>query len=102
MEQYKIQRRPSTIHTSEYKSTLYKNSVALKTVPQFEFKKETKLAELINTTDQLLFFVARVTVSGAVGRLDFCIVVIASDLGKSRVLGGGGGRMQNEPADCYA
>ena len=33
-------------------------------------------------THQLLFFVARVTVSWTVGRLDFCVVVIASDLGK--------------------
>ena len=51
---------------------------------------------------QLLFSVARVTVSGTVDRLDFCVVVIVSDLGNFRVLGGGGGRMQNKPADCYA
>ena len=40
--------------------------------------------------------------SWTVGRLDFCVVVIASDLGNFQGLGGGGGRrMQKEPADCY-
>ena len=56
------------------------------------------------TTQKLLFSVARVTVSGTVDRLDFCVVVIhvASDLGNFRVMGEGGGRMRNEPGDCYA
>ena len=48
-------------------------------------------------THQLLFSVAEVTVSGTV---DSAVVIVS--VGNSRVLGGGGGRMWNEPSDCYA